>query len=243
MVRNRDGSSRWILDLGPESEGFLKAAIDARTAPRRLVHFGDPDEPAVDPATADDRTLSQRQLDALVGTARDSLARDDGEIAGIPVTVPLETLQTGTGAESIAGIDTPISAATARRLACSANILPIVLGGDCEVLDVGRAKPLFTRGQRLAMAVRDRGCTWPGCEAPSGWWEAAHTRNPWHAGGRTGLDNGALLCPYHHRRLDNDGWRLEIRNRIPWLLPPPWVDPAQTPRRGGREPLPQNHAG
>ena len=245
-VRRRDGGIRWILDATPEDDGLLKAAMDARTAPRRRVRFEDTDDPEVDPATADDRTLAQRQLAAFVGMARESLASDGGEVAGLPVTmlvtVPLETLQTGTGTAFIAGVDTPISAATARRLACSANIIPVVLGGDSEVLDVGRAKRLFTKGQRLAMAIRDRGCTWPGCEAPPGWCEAAHARNPWHTGGRTRLDNGALLCPYHHRRLDNDGWSFELRDGVPWFIPPPWVDPAQKPRRGGRERLPQELA-
>jgi Domain of unknown function (DUF222) len=245
-IQKPDGSVQYIIDADPESDGLLKAAIDARTAPRRQVRFGDPDDPAADPATADDRTLRQRQLAALVGMARESLANDDGELAGMPVTmlvtVPLETLTTGTGAAFIAGIDTPISAATARRLACQANIIPIVLGGDSEILDVGRAKRLFTRGQRLAMAARDRGCTWPGCEAPPGWCEAAH-RNPWHAGGKTRLDDGILLCPYHHHRLDNDGWAFEIRNGVPYFIPPPHVDPTGTPRRGGRERLPENLAG
>ena len=52
-----------------------------------------------------------------------------------------------------------ISAATARRLACEAGIIPVVLGGRREVLDQGRRKRLFTRAQRIALATRDRGCT------------------------------------------------------------------------------------
>jgi hypothetical protein len=242
-IQKSDGGVRWIIDADPESDGWLKSAVDARTAPRRQPRFSDPDDPGADPATADDRTIGQRRLAALVGMARDSLAHDDGEVAGLPVTmlvtVPLETLIAGTGAAFIAGVDTPVGAATARRLACSANIIPVVLGGQSEVLDVGRANRFFTKGQRLAMAVRDRGCTWPGCEAPPGWCEAAHARSPWHRGGRTGLDNGALLCPYHHHRLDDDGWTLEVRDGIPWFIPPPWVDPDQRPRRGGRERLPE----
>ena len=246
-IQKPDGSVRYILDVDPESDGFLKAAIDARTAPRRRVTFDDATDPSADPATADDRTLRQLRLDALVNMARESLANDDGELAGTPVTMlittTLEALQTGTGAAFLAGVDTPVSASTARRLACSANIILVVLGGESEVLDIGRAKRLFTTGQRLAMAVRDRGCTWPGCEAPPGWCEAAHARNPWHAGGKTRLDDGTLLCPYHHHRLDNDGWTFELRAGVPWFIPPPWIDPNQTPRRGGRERLPENLAG
>ena len=245
-VQRRDGSVDWILTADPESDGWLKAAVDAQTAPRRAVRFEDPDDPAEDPDTADTRTLGQRQLAAFVQMAKKSLADDGGAVAGLPatmlVTVPLETLRTGTGSASIAGVDTPISAGTARRLACQANIIPVVLGGASEVLDVGRSSRLFTRGQRLAMAVRDRGCTWPGCEAPPGWCEAAHAKNPWHAGGKTNLADGALLCSYHHHRLDNDGWTLDVRDGVPWFIPPPWVDPTGTPRRGGRERLPEDLA-
>jgi hypothetical protein len=247
MVRTRDGGTRWILDLHPEAKGILRAAIDARTAPRRKLGFSDVDDPAVDLATAENRGLRQRRLDELVGIARESLARDDGDLAGLPVsmlvTVSLDALTAGVGSAAIAGVDQPISAATARRLACSANLIPVVLGGKSEVLDVGRSSRLFSRGQRLAMAARDRGCTWPGCEAPPGWWEAAHSRSPWHTGGRTRLDNGALLCTYHHHRLDDDGWEFELRNGIPYFIPPPRVDPARIPRRGRRERLPAELVG
>src|SRR6478752_3533287 len=38
-----------------------------------------------------------------------------------------------------------ISPALARRLACEAGMIPAVLGGRSEVLDLGRAKRLFTK--------------------------------------------------------------------------------------------------
>ena len=61
-----------------------------------------------------------------------------------------------------------ISATEARRLACSAGIIPIVLGGRGQVLDVGRRRRLHTEAMRLAMGVRDGGCTAVDCEAPPG---------------------------------------------------------------------------
>jgi len=84
-----------------------------------------------------------------------------------------------------------ISAAEARRLACTAGIIPIVLGGKSQVLDVGRKRRFHTEGMRVAMAVRDGGCT--NC--------VAHHDTPWSHGGTTNVESGRLLCPHHHRRI------------------------------------------
>jgi len=35
-----------------------------------------------------------------------------------------------------------------------------------EPLDVGRSTPVVSPAQRSALAVRDRGCVFPGCERP-----------------------------------------------------------------------------
>lgn len=188
----------------------------------------------------DTRTLAQKRLDALEAMARESLAHDTGTLAGTPVTmlvtVPLEALQTGVGTAQIAGIDEPISAGSARRLAACAEIIPVVLGSDSEPLDLGRCERLFTAAQRRALAVRDGGCIWPGCTAPPGWCEVAHLI-AWILGGLTNLDNAALMCPHHHRRFDRDGWALHREHGTPYLIPPPWLDPEQTPRGAGRLPV------
>jgi hypothetical protein len=235
IVQRPDGLTHIAIDTHPEAAGLILASIDARTAPRRIPRFAtEGSEPVED---HDRRTLAQRRLDALVDVARDSVARDDGQLAGtsvsMVVTVPLETLVSGRGTASIAGIDEPISAATARRLAAVAEIIPAVLGTDSEVLDLGRSARLFSSAQRRAIALRDRGCAWGGCDAPPGWCEVAHI-DAWYLGGRTDLCNGVLLCRFHHQLFDSGGWRLEWRDGVPWFIPPRWVDSSQTPRRGGR---------
>ena len=73
-------------------------------------------------------------------------------------------------------------------------------GRESEVLDLGRARRLFTPAQRKALALRDRRCRAEGCDIPSAWCEAHHARAPWAAGGRTDLDDGLLLCSWHHHR-------------------------------------------
>jgi 5-methylcytosine-specific restriction protein A len=233
-----DGMLRWIITMDPESAGFLTAALDARTAPRREPRFAAHDDPLEnDPAAHDERTLARRRLDALVSMASESLRHDPGNVAGTAVTmlvtVSLDALRTRLGAAGIAGIDAPISAATARRLAAQAEIVPVVLGGASEPLDLGRSARLFSASQRRALALRDGGCVWWGCTAPPGWCEIAHV-DPWARGGPTDLENAILLCPFHHRRFDLDGWTLEAADGERWLVPPSWVDARRTPRRARR---------
>ncbi|MEQ1735670.1 MAG: DUF222 domain-containing protein [Rhodoglobus sp.] len=236
IVHTREGLVRWIVTMHPEAAGFLAAALDARMAPRRQPTFQHVDELA-QPAEVDDRPLAQKRLDALVSMARESLEHDPGLVAGtavtMMVTIPLDSLMTGIGAAEIAGVEEPISAATARRLAAQAEIIPMVLGSPSEPLDQGRAVRLFTEPQRRALAVRDGGCVWPGCNAPPGWCEVAHIV-PWVLGGVTDLRNGVLMCPFHHRRFDHDGWAMQWSDGVLQLIPPAWVDPTRAARRAGR---------
>jgi hypothetical protein len=233
LIHRRNGMLRLITDFDPEAAGYLNAALDARMAPRRQVGFLNEDDPAIDPVLEDTRTVSQRRYDAVVGIVKDSLKADDGDLSGISATVLVivdqEALETGVGSATIAGVDTPVSISTARRMACDARIIPVVLGGASQPLDLGSSRRLFSEAQRLAMAVRDGGCIWPGCGEPPGRCEAAHLE-PWRDGGRTSVDNGILLCRFHHRRFDNDGWELLHRNGQRWLVPPPWVDATRRPR-------------
>ena len=232
VIRGRDGLITWIVKMHPEAAGFLTTEVDARTAPRREVTFTQANPPHVE----DDRTLAQRRLDALVSIARESLCNDHGKLAGtsvtMNVTMSLDSLLSGLGAAYIDGIDEPISAATARRLACDAQIIPIVLGGDSEPLDLGHSQRLFSEPQRRALALRDGGCVFTNCGAPAGWCEVAHL-TAWAVGGRTDLMNGALMCPFHHRRFDHDAWDYAWTADGLTLIPPASVDPARTSRRPG----------
>ncbi len=109
------------------------------------------------------------------------------------------TLESLTDGLTAACLDTgdKISAGEARRLACRAGIIPAVLDGGSTVLDLGRRRRLHTPAQRLALALRDRGCTATGCDRPPAWCHAHHD-HPWSRGGTTTLANGRLLCPRHH---------------------------------------------
>ena len=84
------------------------------------------------------------------------------------MTVALGDLRSGCGAGSTM-TGQGLGVETIRRIACDAMIIPVVLGSGSEILDVGRARRLFTPGLLQAMRLRDKGCTIVGCTAPSQW--------------------------------------------------------------------------
>ncbi|GAA4119743.1 hypothetical protein GCM10022415_20230 [Knoellia locipacati] len=92
---------------------------------------------------------------------------------------------------------TLLAPSVVRQLACDADLIPVVLGADGEVVDLGRATRLYTRAQRRALWHRDGGCTYPGCTAPAAWTQAHHLVH-WVDGGPSDLVNAALLCQRHH---------------------------------------------
>jgi len=104
---------------------------------------------------------------------------------------------------------TRISAAEARRLACTAELLPVVLGGDGRVLDIGRAGRYATDAQWQTLLVRDGGCVVAGCGAVPSWCDAHHCAE-WEHGGTTDLHNLCLLCAHHHRMLHTNGWSARV---------------------------------
>ena len=121
-----------------------------------------------------------------------------GDATTVIVTIDFDRLRDGLGVALVG--DSPITAGQARRLACTAKVLPAVLDGDSEIRDLGRSRRLFSPAQRKAMAIRDVSCRAEGCDIPAAWCEAHHAARPWTTGGRTNLADGALLCSWHHHR-------------------------------------------
>jgi hypothetical protein len=121
-----------------------------------------------------------------------------GDTTTLMVTIGLESLRSELGTGTVIGGE-PISAAAIRRLACEANIIPVVLGGKGQILDVGRARRLHPPHIRKALRLRDQHCRAEGCSIPAAWCEAHHPK-PWSHGGNTSLANSALLCTWHHHR-------------------------------------------
>ena len=98
----------------------------------------------------------------------------------------------------------PVDPELARRLACDASVMRVVLSGSSEPLDVGRRTPVVPAPMRRAVIVRDRGCRFPGCDRPQAWCDVHHVLH-WADGGPTALANLLLLCRRHHRMVHRRG--------------------------------------
>ena len=101
------------------------------------------------------------------------------------------------------------SDAELRRLACEAGIIPAVLGTSSQPLDLGRTARLYSKAQRIALGLRDGGCTAKGCETSASGCHAHHD-DPWSRLGLTDLTNGRLLCPRHHRLAHDSRYAMTI---------------------------------
>ena len=145
----------------------------------------------------------------IESTCATDLPKSGGCGATVVVTMTLEQLLAKLDSAGVCTLDTGgrISAAEGRRLACMAGIIPMVLGGKSQVLDVGRKRRLHSEAMRLAMGVRDGGCTAEGCETPPGMCHAHHDI-PWSEGGSTNMATGRLLCPHHHRRIHDPNYEV-----------------------------------
>ncbi|MBP3044751.1 HNH endonuclease [Arthrobacter jiangjiafuii] len=147
--------------------------------------------------------------------------------SGSPGAGSLSSGSFGAGAFAFAG---PVATATVRRIACDADLLPVVLSGEGRILDVGREQRLFPPHLRKALHARDQGCAFPGCSIPGPWTEAHHI-DFWSRGGPTSTDNGVLLCSHHHHEIHKENWLIKMQSGIPWFVPPAYVDPDRVPLR------------
>lgn len=242
----RRGLHRWDLHLTDAQHEVLQTVAAAATNPRArgAGPSGQADGPAGSP-DLDPRTRGQRQADTLVSALQAALALaapgvlpvTAGHRPQVLVTIDHETLlrrvRTASGTAAVlseAEFTGPIDPREIRRIACDAEIIPAVLGGEGEILDLGRSRRLFTRAQRRAVTARDGGCAAPGCTLPASWCEIHHIGH-WEDGGPTDVDNGVLLCSHHHHAVHAGWWTVAVVAGIPWFTPARGLDPAQTPRR------------
>ena len=74
------------------------------------------------------------------------------------------------------------------------------------------------------MIARDLGCSFPGCTAPPAWCQAHHITD-FSLTHRTSVDDGTLLCGFHHREHPRLGWTCRMIDGNPHWTPPHWLDP------------------
>ncbi len=235
-LAQRDAARRWAdrsLTLAPMLDGAISVhgQLDESSAAVILSALA----PMTTPRGPEDlRTAAQRRVDALVelvGRAAETGAAGAVTGTGLPPTVvvrvdvaalvDLHAGLAGRSGDCPAAADGhrpriappeldwggPILRETLERIGCSAQLVRLVTDGPSQILDLGRARRLASPAQKLALAARDRGCVFPGCDRPPEWTDAHHLR-PFSRGGATDLDELALLCRFHHRLVHEGGWTL-----------------------------------
>ncbi|MDQ2838833.1 MAG: HNH endonuclease [Actinomycetota bacterium] len=224
-VPNGDGMYRLTGDLDAETSALAMTVLHSLAAPKTTD--GDRDE----------RSSAQRLHDAFRAVLK--MALRSGQLpasGGIPATVLItmtaEQFDTRTGLASTS-FGQKLTVDQALRIADQASIAWIVHNSAGGILNYGRTRRIASQGQTLALIARDKGCSFPGCTDPPEWTERHHIQ-PWTQGGTTNLTNMCLLCDHHHDRIDTHGWRITMKNNVPWFTPPPWQDPTQTPQRNHR---------
>ena len=227
--------------LANENAELFRTLIHTHAKPRKTV------DGALDP-----RGRDKRQADALTTI----LATAINPTAGNPATPPAATPETHRGHGPKAQITVTIdfndlkaatadkvghliygdalSAATIRRLACDAQILPVVLGSESQPLDVGTTVRLATGPMRKALIARDKSCVC--CGAPPIYCDAHHVVS-WIDGGETKITNLVLICKRCHRDLHAGHWDIQITNGIVRVARPAWATPCPIPRGSYRPPI------
>ncbi|WP_104105702.1 HNH endonuclease signature motif containing protein [Nocardioides sp. 616] len=219
-LADQDRHARRVTSLSTRDLGdgttLVKARVPAHVATRlvtTLEAFTNPRGTAGD-ATGEsvpcDLRLGHAFCSLLEGLDPSRLPLHGGAATQLVITIDLSDLLKGLGVGTLAGGET-ISAAQARRLACTADLVPAVLGTKSEPLDLGRTARLFSPAQRKALALRDQQCRADGCTIPATWCEAHHLV-PWSREGASDLDNALLLCSFHHHRIHDDRY---LHQRLP----------------------------
>ena len=249
LVELASGMSRLTWDLDPLSAATVRGFVDAHI--NTLHHTGMKSQ-SLFGGQADGQTDKQSDEQADLNALRDIRTRkqmaSDGilelfaHVSNCPATVSpmpkttlvvrmtLDSLLSGLGEATVDGVEQPISAGTARRMAAEAGIIPIVMGGPSEILDLGREQRLFTPKQKLAILEIHPTCA--ACGRPPEWTEVHHIRWYQRDGGRTDIANAIPLCSSDHHAVHDNGWEITMKDGVPWFIPPSAVDVYRTPRRG-----------
>ena len=98
-----------------------------------------------------------------------------------------------------------LTAEAARRLACDSGLHRLITAPGSVPLDMGRSERTVSPQVFLALAARDGGCIFPGCDRPPGWCQAHHIIH-WECGGPTDVENLVVLCHHHHHLVHEGGW-------------------------------------
>jgi hypothetical protein len=241
---DQDGRRHGHILFDDEAGAWVDALLQAALRPRRGPRFVGADAVAkTRAADADERTNEQLQYDTIMAVMRTGANADPQQAfgdrqPGVRIVLEASAVAGGDqrGEMQVAGVGhiedggQALPGGVIEARLCDSGAIAVMWGPDGRPLDVGRELRLFTRRQRIAIAVRDGGCMWPSCGAPISQCEYHHIDHWWEDHGRTDVDDGIALCRNCHLRLHNQRWRItRARDAITdsdtyWLHPPP--DPA-----------------
>jgi hypothetical protein len=223
LSQRPDGSAYGSFELEADAAEALRTVLDALAAPK-------PEADGVkDPRTAEQRNHDALR-DALLMILRSGeLPTCNGVAATLIFTMRADDAATGSGLATT-GHGATVPVREALKFLGDARIIPVETDDGGAVTGYGKVRRIFTERQRLAMLGRDKGCSFPGCTAPPAWTEAHHVTGFANLQ-RTCVDDGCLLCSFHHREFENLGWRCQMIAGTPHFIPPRWLDPQQKPVR------------
>ena len=176
---------------------MLKQAVLAINSPKHRQHSGTP------------KGLGHAFCEYVTRYPIDRLPQAGGVDATIVVTMTLENLLGDSQTPAVLDTGDPITADQARKLACEAGIIPMVLGGKSEdprPRPHASASTTGTSGSRSGTATSTApadGCDWPAAMCH------VHHNIPWSRGGKTDIADGRLLCPRHHSYAHNPKYEMK----------------------------------
>ncbi|WP_162599799.1 HNH endonuclease signature motif containing protein [Nocardioides solisilvae] len=221
-----DGSTDVHARVPDHVAGRLKTYLQAWTSPKQddgkdtgaatgLGAFAHLD-PVTGKRLPQERLLGMAFCSFLEAADPTRIPAHGGAATRVLITIDFEDLrdQLGHGTVLSNGEDlTQVSPHEIRRLACQADLIPVVLDGKSVPLDWGSASRFFKPHQRDAKMLTHQTCQTKGCSVPAQWCEGHHGGdNPWAHGGKTNLDQLRLLCPWHHHRAHDPDYETQ------WLL-------------------------
>lgn len=228
LGRERDGLIPVRGALIPDVAAKFIALVDAYLSPRTAPAFLTEEELVAHDLEHDPRSRDQQRHDIFAGIV-DIAARSaetptlGGAAPVVMVSVRESDLESGRGVGHIEGLEAPISMRIVKQYTCTGGTQRVVLDDAGRIIELGSPERCFTAQQRRAIALRDGGCSVPGCRIPAAWCEIHHV-DPAENDGPTHTDNGLLLCWFHHRTLETSGWEFRMTRGVPEVKAPPWLD-------------------
>ncbi|PXA70678.1 HNH endonuclease signature motif containing protein [Cryobacterium arcticum] len=235
----RDGLYPLRGGVTPDLKGVMQNLFNTYQSARTAVKFPSAEDQQrieagelIPGEILDERTGGEKRADILRGILT-QVAQDPRTptMGGMPPTVMVHVNATdllkNSGVGWIDGVEGPVSMKSINQMIDNGGMQPIFFGGNGAVLGLGSKARCFSPLQRKAITARDGGCIIPGCTCPPQWCEVHHVE-PWQYGGRTHVDNGVLLCWYHHHTITSStGWKIRMVRGVPQVKAPHWIDPTE----------------